>query len=59
MLTILSPQDEVVDELSFPSKENGDFRVIWMVPPETPSGSYKVTVEDAQENTAEATFEIS
>ncbi|NIP61427.1 MAG: biofilm-associated protein [Nitrosopumilaceae archaeon] len=59
VLTIISPQEEVVDELSFPSKENGDFRVVWMVPPETPSGTYKVMVEDAQKNTAEDTFEIS
>ncbi len=57
-LNIISSEGEIISELTLITKGNGEFSTFWSPPEETPSGNYKVEVEDPLGNTAETTMEL-
>jgi len=51
-LKIFNSVGEEIDKLSFASKDNGDYRTIWQIPSDTPSGKYEIVVDDGLRNSS-------
>jgi plastocyanin len=56
-IEIISEEGEIIEELSFPSSDEGEVVQPWIIPPGTEPGIYTFKAEDAF-NTAETTFEL-
>jgi len=57
VIEITSAEGEIIDELRFSSKSSGDFSTIWLVPNDTPPGTYTIKATSVNES-AENTFEL-
>jgi len=57
VIEITSAEGEIIDELNFSSKSSGDFSTIWLVPKDTPPGTYTIKATSVNQS-AENTFEL-
>lgn len=57
VIEIISPENEVVQKLSFPSTENGEVITPWPIPTGSIPGTYTIKAKDPS-NSAETTFVI-
>ena len=57
-IEIISDEEEIIEELSFPSSDEGKIVQPWVIPPGTEPGEYIFRVEDAYDS-AETTFQIN
>lgn len=57
-IEIISDEEEVIEELSFPSSDEGKIVQPWVIPPGIEPGEYTFRAEDAYDS-AETTFQIN
>jgi len=57
VIVITSSEGEVIDELRFSSTGIGEFSTIWIVPEDTPPGTYTIIASDPF-NSATTTFDL-
>ena len=57
VIQIISDEDELIDELTFPSSDDGRIVQPWIIPIGTEPGTYTLIAEDPW-NTAETTYEL-
>jgi len=57
VIEITSSEGEMIDELRFSSTGTGDFSTIWIIPEDTPPGTYTIKATSLNDS-AETTFEL-
>jgi hypothetical protein len=56
-IEILDENGEIIEEISFPASDEGEIKTPWMIPKDTPPGTYTIMASDAF-SSAETTFEV-
>ena len=51
-LKIFDSDREIISELSFMGKDNGEYSTIWQIPDDIPSGEYEILIDDGIQNSS-------
>ncbi|KAG2478987.1 MAG: conserved exported protein of unknown function [Nitrosopumilales archaeon] len=57
-ITVSDPEEQNIWESSIITTKDGEFRLLWEIPKDAVSGTYSVTVDDLNGNTASTTFTL-